>query len=94
MKIDDWELNKVYEHYKANGSYTYAYFVSKLINNKSKAFDAIRSLIEFYRKNGLDEMLLGDVESPANWGIAIRDNEKVLVIIDAGLADDVWQKHY
>jgi len=44
----------------------------------------LKSLLEFYRKNGEDELLLGDVEEIENWGITIRNDQKVLVIIDAG----------
>ena len=54
----------------------------------------MRSLVDFYRRNGLDSMLLGDVESVANWGLAIRSNEQVLVIIDAGFDMDVYNTYY
>jgi len=36
--------------------------------------DTLRSLLKFYRKNGLDALLLGDVEEIDNWGIAFRDD--------------------
>ena len=39
-------------------------------------------------------MLLGDVESIANWGLAIRGNEQVLVIIDAGFDLNVYNTYY
>lgn len=48
------------------------------------------SLIDFYRKYGLDELLTGDLEEIENWGITIRDNKKVLVIIDAGFNEDIF----
>ena len=54
----------------------------------------MRSLVDFYRRNGLDSMLLGDVESIANWGLAIRGNEQVLVIIDAGFDMNVYNTYY
>jgi len=54
----------------------------------------LKSLLEFYRKNGEDELLLGDVEEIENWGITIRNNQKVLVIIDAGFNEQVYQDFY
>lgn len=65
-----------------------------LIESKTYAFNAMRSLLEFYRKNGLDSMLLGDVESEANWGLTFRGNEQVLVIIDAGFDFNVYNTYY
>lgn len=65
-----------------------------LIDNKGEAIKAIHSLIDFYRKFGLDELLLGDIESSVNWGITVRNNEKVLVIIDAGFNDEVYDQYY
>lgn len=74
-------------------------FVDKLIQARQttrspEPLKCIWSLIDFYRKNGLDEMLLGDIASPANWGITVRNNEKVLVIIDAGFDKDVYNTYY
>lgn len=65
-----------------------------MIESKTEAFKAIRSLIDFYRRNGLSSMLLGDVESEANWGLTFRNNEQVLVIIDAGFDQDIYNKYY
>ena len=48
------------------------------------------SLIDFYRKYGLDELFMGDLEEIDNWGITIRNNKKVLVIIDAGFNEDIF----
>jgi hypothetical protein len=48
------------------------------------------SLIDFYRQYGLDELLTGDLEEIDNWGITIRNNKKVLVIIDAGFNEDIF----
>lgn len=89
--IEDWELNKAKDYFidvldrPACGK-----FVEKLIVKNTEPFKLIYSLIEFYRDFGLDEMLLGDIESEANWGITFRDNEKVLVIIDAGFNENIY----
>ena len=73
-KLEDFELQKAKDNFKANGSNVAAYLVMNLMSNTSPAFDALRSLIDFYRRNGLNSMLLGDVESEANWGLTFRDN--------------------
>ena len=65
-----------------------------LIDNKTPAFDAVRSLIDFYRRNGLNAMMLGDIESEGNWGTTFRDGQQVLVIVDAGFDFDVYDKYY
>jgi len=59
------------------------------MNNGSRAFDAIRSLIEFYREFGGKELLYQDLQTVKNWGLAIRDGEQVLVVIDAGFNEEV-----
>ena len=43
-------------------------------DGKGPNADTLRALLQFYRKNGLDALLLGDVEEIDNWGIAFRDN--------------------
>lgn len=68
--------------------------LGRVVDAKTPAFAALHTLFEFYYKNGLDELLVGDLEYLENWGITIRDNQKVLVVIDAGFSDSVWQKHY
>lgn len=73
-KLEDFELQKAKDNFQANGSNVAAYLVMNLMSSTSPAFDALRSLIDFYRRNGLNSMLLGDVESEANWGLTFRDN--------------------
>ena len=92
--IGDWELNKAVEHFNANQRPGCAHFVQRLAANATEAYKAFYSLLDFYRKNGLNAMLLGDVESLANWGLTFRNNEQVLVIIDAGFSQDVYDKYY
>lgn len=66
----------------------------QLIDNKTQAAKALNSLIDFYMTHELDELLLSDLESVENWGITVRDNQKTLVVIDAGFDDTVYQKFY
>lgn len=93
-KLQQSELRKAQQHFLNNQTYRLAIFISKLIENKTEATKAMNSLLDFYRKYGLDELLLGDLESPANWGLTIRNNERVLVIIDAGFNEDIYQTFY
>lgn len=65
-----------------------------LDNLGDPAISALMSLIDFYRQYGLDELLTGDLEEIDNWGITIRNNKKVLVIIDAGFNEDIFQQYY
>ena len=48
--------------------------VKMIKDGKGPNADTLRALLKFYRKNGLDALLLGDVEEIDNWGIAFRDN--------------------
>lgn len=78
-KIEDWELQKVRQHFDENVRPGCVRFVDKLIDSRQstrapEAMKCIWSLIDFYRKNGLQSMLPGDVESEANWGLTFRNN--------------------
>lgn len=65
-----------------------------LDNPGDPAIIALMSLIDFYRTHGLDELLIGDLEEIENWGITIRNNKKVLIVIDAGFNEDIYQRFY
>ena len=93
-RLDDWEFNKAEAHYKLQKMPAYAEFARRLSISSNEAFSCVKSLVDFYRKNGLKSMLLGDIESSANWGLTFRNNEQVLVIIDAGFSQDVYDKYY
>lgn len=54
-------------------NYANAKVIQHLMEDKTEADHALKSLLEFYRKNGENEMLLGDVEVIDNWGITIRN---------------------
>ena len=94
MKLEDWEFPKLKMQYLNMDVPTYAAFVQRLMDDNSLAVQAIKSLIEFYRKNGLDELLLGDIEVIDNWGITFRDDQKVAVIIDAGFNTAINKEFY
>ena len=94
MNIQDFQLKKLIDYYNNMNNPVYANFTKLLIDSHSSAIEAIRSLIDFYRTYGLDELLLGDVEEIENWGIVIRNNQKMLVILDAGFNENVYQNFY
>ena len=94
MKLGDWELNKAYEHFKYIGSGVCMQLVKKLMTEKSPAIEALKSLIEFYRNHSENDLLLGDLENHANWGLTVRDGKETLVVIDAGFSDDVYKNFY
>ena len=94
-KVPNDEFEQVRKYYVDQQRWTYAYFVSQLIDKPNEpANKAILSLIDFYRKNGLDELLIDDLDDPRNWGLTVRDGKQVLVVIDAGFNEDVFQQHY
>ena len=56
--------------------------------------DQLKSLVRFWRKYGMDELLPGDVINSQNWGYAIRDGQIKPVIVDAGFSRGVQDKYY
>ncbi len=38
--------------------------------------------------------MLGDIEQLENWGITVRDGKEILVIIDAGFNEDIYDRFY
>lgn len=84
-------LLKAVDFYKSGQG---AAVVKKLFNfmlsNNSLASTALMSLFDFYFRYGTDEMLLDDIEEIDNWGLTIRDGQKVPVIIDAGYSEDIY----
>lgn len=94
MKLDDWELQKAIDYFDEWDNNPSKNIVKMLKNGNNSNAKALRSLLQFYRKNSLDALLLGDVEEIDNWGITFRENQKTLVIIDAGFNDDVYKRFY
>lgn len=97
----DQKLEKAYEHYTrmyeqyVDMAYTIQRrIIGNVIEQKTEAFKALRSLFEFYMTHSLDDLLLGDLESVDNWGIAERNGEQILVIIDAGFSEEIYQSFY
>lgn len=87
--IADVDMNNVKQHFSSCAT-----LVNMMKNNNTKASEALWSLVKFYMKNGIDELVPDDLEVVENWGIAVRDNQKVLVVIDAGLSENIYQNHY
>ena len=44
-----------------------------MLSRETEVFKSMFSLLEFYVRYGLNEMLLGDVEEVEKWGITFRD---------------------
>lgn len=93
-KLDDWEWKKLVDHYMSIDNPIYATFAKWLLTDESEQFQALRSLLDFYRQNGTKELMLGDVEQLENWGITVRDGKEILVIIDAGFNEDIYDRFY
>ena len=53
-----------------------------------------KQLLKYWQKNGIDELLPGDVSRYENWGYAVRDDKVWPVIIDAGFSAEVSDKFY
>ena len=89
-------LRAAANHYFKNGNQFYARFIDNMIQKSktNEAFKALMSLLKYYAENGPNGLILDDFEEIENWGITMRNGQKVLVIIDAGFSEDVYQKHY
>ena len=61
-KVVDDEFPKLMEYYNGLGNAVAERVVQDIIQQKTPAFKALKSLIDFYRRYGLDELLPGDVE--------------------------------
>lgn len=97
--LDSWsldtKLSKAYQFFKyVSNNGVKANLLKNIIESKTEAFKALKSLFNFYNMHSLDTLLLGDVEEIQNWGITERNGEKVPVIIDAGFSEEVFQKFY
>lgn len=51
-------------------------------------------LVKFWKKNGTDELLPGDVITEDNWGFAIRDGKIAPVMLDVGFSKSVASRYY
>ena len=51
-------------------------------------------LFEFWKKNGVRELLPGDVQLYQNWGFAIRDGQIALVMLDVGFSHGGSRRYY
>ena len=82
------------DYYEKDDNFVKATFIKQLIHPSTEAFKALRSLIYFYADNGLNELLISDLEFIENWGLTIRNGQECLVVIDAGFNEDVYQEFY
>lgn len=66
-------------------------FLLNAERRKNIQFSTIADLFEFYKQRDwqTDELLPGDLVNTENWGLAARDNQLCLVILDAGFSKDV-----
>lgn len=75
-----------------------AAWIDKFIKTSSSKMTpgqrSFSQLIRFWKKNGVDELLPGDVVGYENWGFAIRDGQIAPVLIDVGFSRDVAKKFY
>ena len=51
-------------------------------------------IANFWKKNGVDELLPGDVCTFQNWGYAVRGTELAPVMLDVGFSKKVADKFY
>lgn len=51
-------------------------------------------LLKFYQDHGHKSLMIDDLMTSNNWALCHRNGQDVPVIIDAGLSDSVWNKHY
>lgn len=55
---------------------------------------SISQILEFWEKNGLEELMPGDVMTYRNWGFAIRRGQITPVMLDCGFSKDVASEYY
>ena len=54
----------------------------------------LRSIIDFQIKTNGEKVIFDDMTNPANWGMINRNGKDCLVIIDAGLSDQIANDYY
>ena len=54
----------------------------------------LRSIIDFQIKTNGEKVIFDDMTNPANWGMVNRNGKDCLVIIDAGLSDQIAKEYY
>lgn len=55
---------------------------------------SLTELFQFWQKNGIHELIPGDILSYQNWGFAIRNNRIAPVILDIGLSQNISTHFY
>lgn len=54
----------------------------------------LKSLVRFYEDHGTKIVTPGDLYQEENWGMTDRGNGAELIIIDAGLSEEVYNQYY
>lgn len=85
------DLKKLEHDYRANLAGMYDAFFNPKNKEIIKPF---LGLLDFYQDHGTKSLIIDDLEQSGNWALCHRNGEDVPVIIDAGLSDSVWNKHY
>lgn len=89
------EAIRALDHFKKRYDSLKVNTARKLAESNDEASCALRSLVDFYLENGgFDSLLPGDLESVENWGLTLRNDHPVLVVIDAGFDANVYKNHY
>lgn len=67
-------------------------FFEKVMNMDIPNYEFFYEINEYLTNFQLEAH--GDLKRPSTWGVANRQNGEELVIVDYGLDDDVYNKHY
>ena len=75
-------------------NFAYENVLHAIAKPETMAEKALRSLAEFYDEHTEDDLIPDDLEEIENWGLTVRDDQEVLVVIDAGFSDQIWRDFY
>lgn len=71
-----------------------AFWLEAASRKKTPGHRSFLQIVEFWKKNGVEELLPGDVGMGENWGFAIRHGEIAPVMLDVGFSREVADKFY
>jgi hypothetical protein len=99
-KLSDSSGRK-YKYFKQSWSDTFdeafrflSDMVSKEFSKMSPGEQSLAELFRFWQKNGVRELLPGDVQMYRNWGFAIRNGQIAPVMLDAGFSKSISMRYY
>lgn len=64
------------------------------ITNQNKKFTSLKSLIEFSKNVGWNEVMPNDLEFNENWGLVTRNKINMPIPVDWGFTKEVSEKYY